>query len=291
MGYEMRRALREALGPAITGLQRAVALEIADDANDETRESWATLEDLARWTGAKDAVVVRNALKRLAANGWEFRVPIGKGRDGRVLYAVPGTRVTFKVPDFEGVAPAPPQGEATATPRPEGVAPAHSEGATATPQTPPGVAVAHAEEATAPSEGATATPFSSYSSSPQEEEVASTAHDAGREFGNFWTLYPKSRDYDKTLTAWRAAVAGGADPAHITAAAVAYAREKAGEDFRFIKYSANWLRERRYEDKYAPDPGQRPQLRAINGGYQPFRNPTDDSVWDEDLIPERNTPC
>jgi len=31
MGYELRRQLREVLGPDITGLQRAVALEIADD--------------------------------------------------------------------------------------------------------------------------------------------------------------------------------------------------------------------------------------------------------------------
>ncbi|MBR8638671.1 hypothetical protein KEF29_03495 [Streptomyces tuirus] len=110
MGYHLRRQLREALGPNITGLQRAVALEIADDANEDTRRSWVTLEDLARWTGAKDAVVVRNALKRLAAVGWEFRVPIGQGKDGRILYAVPGVRMTFTVPPFEGVATATPKG-------------------------------------------------------------------------------------------------------------------------------------------------------------------------------------
>lgn len=128
MGYDLRRKLREALGPSITGLQRAVALEIADDANEATRRSWVALEDLARWTGAKDAVVVRNALKRLAAAGWEFRVAIGKGRDGRTLYAVPGTRMTFIVPTFEGVAGATSKGE---PPLPIGVAGAYSEGATA----------------------------------------------------------------------------------------------------------------------------------------------------------------
>lgn len=157
MGYELRRQLREALGPGITGLQRAVALEIADDANTATRRSWASLEDLARWTGAKDATVVRNALKRLAAAGWEFRVPIGKGKDGRVLYAVPGTRMNFRVPDFEGVAPATPKGERELPLRPEGVAGAHSEGAGATPSGPQG-------GAGAPSEGAGAPPFSSDSS-------------------------------------------------------------------------------------------------------------------------------
>src|SRR4051812_33158860 len=115
MGYQLRRDLREALGPDVTGLQRAVALEIADDANEKTRTSWATLEDLARWTGAKDSAVVRNALKRLAAAGWEFRTPIGVAKkDGRVMYAKPGIRMTFRVPDFQGVAAAPPKGVAPA---------------------------------------------------------------------------------------------------------------------------------------------------------------------------------
>lgn len=140
MGYILRRSLRVALGPEVAGLQRAVALEIADDANDDTRLSWAALDDLALWTAAKDVNVVRNALKRLSAIGWEFRVPLGVGKDGRVIYAVPGRRLTFRVPDFEGVAPATPKGE---PPLPIGVAPARSQGAPA------------------PSEGAPATPFSS----------------------------------------------------------------------------------------------------------------------------------
>ncbi|WP_018506390.1 hypothetical protein [Parafrankia discariae] len=100
MGYQLRRQLRCALPPTITGLQRAVALEIADSARDETRESWVGLDDLARWTAARDTKTVRVILGRLAAAGWEFRVPIGTGKDGRPLYAVPGRRLTFRVPPF-----------------------------------------------------------------------------------------------------------------------------------------------------------------------------------------------
>ena len=274
MGYHLRRQLREALGSNITGLQRAVALEIADDANEDTRRSWVALEDLARWAGAKDAVVVRNALKRLAAAGWEFRVPIGKGKDGRILYAVPGIRMTFVVPPFEGVAAATSKGE---------------------PLLPQGVATAHSEGATAHSEGATATPFSSDPSAPQEEETStqggatatSTAAsreitaDEKREFGNFWALYPKSKDYDRTLETWTASVLGGADPQKITAAAVAYAREVAGKDFQYVKHSANWLRERRYEDKYAPEPNGKPILRPVGGkSHQPYQPPEDHSVYE-----------
>lgn len=112
MGYKLRRELREILGPEITGLQRLVALEIADDANDDTRMSKATLADLVRWTGAKDGKVVRTILKRLSEAGWEFRVPIDKGKDGRLLYAVPGKALTFRVPDWpEGVTPVTPSAE------------------------------------------------------------------------------------------------------------------------------------------------------------------------------------
>lgn len=141
MGYELRREIREALGPGITGLQRAVALEIADDARHgaDGRGSRASLKDLARWTGAKDTAVVRNALKRLAEAGWEFRIPIGRGKDNRVLYATPGHAMEFRVP-FQ----------------PEG-APAHSEGATAHSDAGQAQgATAHSEGAGAHSEGATA---------------------------------------------------------------------------------------------------------------------------------------
>ncbi|MFE7106590.1 hypothetical protein ACFU98_35120 [Streptomyces sp. NPDC057575] len=268
MGYELRRDLREALGPAITGLQRAVALEIADDANDDTRESYVELPDLARWTGAGSVDVVRNALKRLAAAGWEFRVPIGKGKDGRVLYAVPGRRVTFLVPPFEGGAGAPSEG-ARATPKGE-------------PGLPQGGAGARSEGAGARSEGAGAPPFSSTPQSPQEEEDSSAPVAADpisdeqlREFGNFWLLYPKSIDRPATLAAWKAAVANGANPEKITAAAVAYAKERAGEDRKFTKYSANWLRDARYDDAVAPEPTGKPNLRAVDGkGYRPFQAQT-----------------
>lgn len=178
MGYQLRRALREALPQEINGLQRAVALEIADDARDETRLSYAQLEDLRRWTAAKDTNVIRNALKRLAVSGWEFRVPIGKGKDGRIIYAKPGVRLTFRVPDLEGVA--------VATPSDEGGAEATPEENKGEPTLPLGVATAPSQGATAPSEGAPAPPFSSVpqtsalpsfasSEQPQPEEEAPPA--------------------------------------------------------------------------------------------------------------------
>ena len=105
----MRRQLREALGPEIKGLQRAVALEIADDARYDDawrfdaakgRRSKVRLVDLVRWTGAKNERVVRDALRSLSLAGWEFRLPIGTGADGRPLYAIPGLAMQYRVPDF-----------------------------------------------------------------------------------------------------------------------------------------------------------------------------------------------
>lgn len=117
----------------------------------------------------------------------------------------------------------------------------------------------HAEE-----EASTAPPVREFS----DEEM--------KEYGSFWLLHPKSKNPDNTLDLWKAAVASGVDPKKITAAAVAYAKEKAGEPFRFIKQSDNWIRERRYEDKFeaAPDANGRPPLRAVSGGYQPYSEPT-----------------
>jgi hypothetical protein len=106
------------------------------------------------------------------------------------------------------------------------------------------------------------------------------------EFGRFWTYHPKSKDYDKTLEAWTAAVLDGADPVAISAAALAYAREMASEPFQYVKHSANWLKQRRYADKHAPEPDAngRPQLRAVSGGWRPFQNPEDQDVYDAPLI-------
>ncbi|MEU7032685.1 hypothetical protein ABZ958_03240 [Streptomyces sp. NPDC046237] len=258
MGYELRRQLREALGPDITGLQRAVALEIADDANDVTRESIALLEDLARWAGAKSTEVVRNALKRLAQDGWEFRVAIGKGKDGRILYAVPGTRMTFRVPQFEGGAGATPKGERELT---QGGATARPEGATATPSDGQGGAPAHSEGAGAHSEGAGAPPYSSDPSDPSKRSNREAAARAGAtpspaerdhhltKFGAFWFSYPKKKAREEAKKAWIAAIERGADPNHLVAAATAYGQERKNQDPKYTKYPATWLNKGCYDDE------------------------------------------
>lgn len=289
MGYQLRRDLREALGPNITGLQRAVALEIADDASDVTRRSMVPLECLVRWTGAKDGSVVRNALKRLAAVGWEFRVPIGKGKDGRILYAVPGRRMTFIVPRFtlpEGVAtatPYAPKGEQGLT---EGVATAHSEGATATPSVPQGVAPAHSEGATAHSEGATATPFPSDSSDPSTSQPASQPPtdlgygipDAARPLVDALTAAGVTVRWPFKGDQWfplLALIEKSGVPAMVDHALKAASRADVQSAKYFIK---GWTE----LPPLPPPDAERPPLRAVSGGWQPYKQP-DPSVYENDL--------
>lgn len=97
-------------------------------------------------------------------------------------------------------------------------------------------------------------------------------------FGAFWMVYPKKRDREEALKEWRAAVARGADPTRIVAAATAYARERNGQEARFTKYPATWLRKGCYDDE--PDP----QPRRGVSGHIPFQNPENHDVYDEDLI-------
>lgn len=109
--------------------------------------------------------------------------------------------------------------------------------------------------------------------------AASAAHQDEEDltaFGAFWLIYPKSRDRPATLAAWRAARAKGVSAEKITAAAQAYARDRAGEDARFTKLSANWLRDERYEDDYddVADASGRPPLRAVSGGHIPYQQPS-----------------
>lgn len=119
--------------------------------------------------------------------------------------------------------------------------------------------------------GSTKTGLKTSSSAPSTVRTI-TAEDKV-EFGNFWTLFPKSQNYDDTLEAWTAEVLdNGAVPTEITAAAVAYAREKSGEQWRFIKSSRNWLIARRYLDKHPPEPHGKPDLKAVKGnGHRPYQ--------------------
>ena len=105
-------------------------------------------------------------------------------------------------------------------------------------------------------------------------------------FGAFWINYPKKRAREEARKAWIAAIKRGAEPQHMVDAAQAYARERAGQDPQYTKHPTTWLNKGCYDDEPDPQPapGERPPLRAVSGGWQPWRNPVDQSVYDEPLI-------
>lgn len=102
----------------------------------------------------------------------------------------------------------------------------------------------------------------------------------GDAFGRFWAVYPKKTSKAgarrKFETALKTATAE-----EIIAGAERYAAERAADPRpdadQWTKYPTTWLHNGCWEDEPA-----RP-LRAVSGGYQPYRNPIDQSIYDEDL--------
>lgn len=110
MGYELRRWLADRLPSALSSGERLVALEIADQANDQTRKAYGPglLDLIIRRCGFADAGQIGKVLAKLGARGLELRVPM-RGRDGQVLtdrngrpmYACKGHETTYRIPRAE----------------------------------------------------------------------------------------------------------------------------------------------------------------------------------------------
>ncbi|WP_193748879.1 helix-turn-helix domain-containing protein [Leisingera sp. ANG-Vp] len=65
-------------------------------------------------------------------------------------------------------------------------------------------------------------------------------------FGEFVSAYPRMGDPEATEESLREALGAGVDPQAILAGARAYAVEQVGNKPRFIKYSENWIDEKRW---------------------------------------------
>ncbi|WP_052261790.1 helix-turn-helix domain-containing protein [Leisingera sp. ANG-M1] len=73
-----------------------------------------------------------------------------------------------------------------------------------------------------------------------------TGFDFGGFFGEFVSAYPRIGDLEATEESLREALGAGADPREILAGARAYAVEQVGNSPRYIKYSENWVDEKRW---------------------------------------------
>lgn len=116
---------------------------------------------------------------------------------------------------------------------------------------------------------------------PENYQNPSPTPDRDAQFKAFWDVYPRKVEKQGARTAWDAAVARGVDTAEILAGARRYAAERAADQRpdarRWTKYPAKWLHNGGWDAE--------PQLGLMHavGEYRPYRNPTDQSVYDEDL--------
>jgi hypothetical protein len=114
------------------------------------------------------------------------------------------------------------------------------------------------------------------------DDVAPKPEPAPDRFAEFYAVYPRRVDRRKAEQAWKAALKRGATPDRLIEAAERYAQTKQGSDPKYVKYPASWLNAGAYDD----EPDQAPPLQLVSGGYQPFRNPTDDSIYDAPFFQE-----
>lgn len=106
------------------------------------------------------------------------------------------------------------------------------------------------------------------------------------QFDRFWQVYPKRQQRAVAERAFVHAVYGvkgkkrpPTSPEVIIRGAMAYASAQHGVEDRFVALASTWLNQSRWTDEHH----DRPPLRAISGGYQPFQNPADQSAYDEPI--------
>lgn len=101
MGFKLRREVRDVLPPGLlTAGERLLVLEVADDANDETREGWPGFDRLAAYADVSEAKV-GEMFARVAKKWIELRMIAGFGKDGRPFYSRPGYNTHFRFPALE----------------------------------------------------------------------------------------------------------------------------------------------------------------------------------------------
>lgn len=110
-------------GSDLTLAERLVLLVIAERANARTREAWQSTDAGKRWVLTEIVGVgddgLKSILQRLAKRDLEVRVPIGKDKNGKIMYAVKGRQTTYRLPVLPGVT-TPPNDLYGGVPTPDG---------------------------------------------------------------------------------------------------------------------------------------------------------------------------
>ncbi|MFG2144111.1 hypothetical protein ACGFRG_07915 [Streptomyces sp. NPDC048696] len=112
---------------------------------------------------------------------------------------------------------------------------------------------------------------------PPRERTNTPAPDDA--FDSFWAVYPRKVAKGTARTAWTKALKRGADPALIAAAAARHAAQwhAARTELRFIPYPATWLNGDRYDDAPEPLPPHAQPPRP--GTPQRYTDPTERGIF------------
>jgi hypothetical protein len=100
MGYKLYREVLDHASADLTATERLVLAVIADDANDTTRESWSPSPEWLAHRAGSTITAIHKAIQRLGRRGYELRVPVKVGVDGRPVYAHKGRATTYRIPRF-----------------------------------------------------------------------------------------------------------------------------------------------------------------------------------------------
>ncbi|MCY0959935.1 hypothetical protein [Streptomyces sp. H27-H5] len=249
---------------ALTHREKLLLVTLAEDANDDTRITWSSVERPEVLRGAK---VSRSQLyaviKSLIAKGALMKLAAGQ-KNGTAKYEIP------KFPDSQcqGIADTEP-----ASQRPEirDTDPSQSPGFpdTDTDAQCPGTPDTDESQCqgiwdVSVRESGTPTPLTPLKEGEEEASSSATAEQHLDAFGAFWLTYPKRIDRGRAKVEWIAAMNRGEDPAQVVDAAQTYARSVVDENPRYIAYPANWLRNERYHDEHPePQADGRPALRSV----------------------------
>lgn len=236
----------------LTHREKLLLVALAEDARDETRRTWNSVEAAHILTGAKlSRAELYAVLKRLIAKDVIKRVSAGQ-RNGVAKYELLPLSQCQQNPDTEP----PVKGQQF----PDTDAPQCQQNADTDPpsqcQQNPDTDDSQSQQFPDTDDSQCQQIPDAYSSKERDRSI-SPAPDATAAFDAFWREYPRKVAKGQARTAFAAAVKRGTDPAHITAAAVRHRDhwQRAGRATNFIPYPATWLRGESYDDDlHTPTP-------------------------------------
>ncbi|MFI2612073.1 hypothetical protein [Kitasatospora sp. NPDC018619] len=244
----------------LTHREKLLLVVLAEDANDDTRLTWSSIEDPKILDGAKvNRAQLYDVIKKLIAKNTLAKVTAGQ-RHAAAKYKVLNLVQSQEIPDSE------PELQSQEIPDTD-----HLQ-CPQIPDTEKGVSVS--ESLTRPESQCQEIPDLSVRESltptPLLLEVdnslfprATPAPPQADEFDAFWKAYPRKVGKGDARTAWKKALKRGADAAAIVAVVPRHAAfwRTAGTDPKFIPHPSTWLNGERYDDELAdPRPAaQQPQ--------------------------------